>query len=139
MSVPLPETLDIDAPGAYASERRAFGKPLEDQGMIRQIIADMGVDLEAARHLCLGASLADDAHLPGAMEKTLMAKYFASRAAARAAADTVQVMGAAGCHEDNPAARYYRDAKLYEIGAGTSEIRRLVIADEIIRRGSGFA
>jgi len=124
----------VETAAAYASERRQFGRPIMDHGMIRQIITDMGVDLEAAQHLCLGASAADDSHAPGAIEKTLIAKYFASRAAVRAAADTIQVMGAAGCHEENPAARYYRNSKIMEIIEGTSQIHQDILGKSFCRK-----
>lgn len=124
----------VETSAAYAAERRAFGSPLMDHGMIRQIITDMGVDLEAAWHLCLSASKADDAHLPGAIEKTLTAKYFASRAASRAAADTVQVLGAAGCHEDSPAARYYRNAKILEIIEGTNQVQQNLLGKSFCKK-----
>jgi len=71
------------------------------------------------------------------MEKTLIAKYFASRAAVRAAADTVQVMGAAGCHEENPAARYYRNAKIMEIIEGTNQVLQRVLGKSFSRRSPG--
>ncbi|NIM15444.1 MAG: acyl-CoA dehydrogenase [Candidatus Aminicenantes bacterium] len=124
----------LETGAAYASERRAFGRPIMDHGMIRQIVTDMGVDLEAARHLCLGASMADDSHSPGAVEKTLIAKYYATRAAVRAAADTVQIMGAAGCHEENPAARYYRNAKIMEIIEGTSQVHQEILGKSFCKK-----
>jgi alkylation response protein AidB-like acyl-CoA dehydrogenase len=124
----------LETSAAYTTERRASDSLLIDFGMIRQIITDMGVDLEAAQHLCLSAAMADDAHSPKAMEKTLMAKYYASRAAVRAAADTIQVMGAAGCHEENPAARYYRCAKIMEIIEGTNQVLQRVLGKSFSRR-----
>jgi alkylation response protein AidB-like acyl-CoA dehydrogenase len=69
-----------------------------------------------------------------AIEKTLMAKYFASRSAARAAADTVQIMGAAGCHEENPAARYYRNAKIMEIIEGTDQVLQKVLGKSFCKK-----
>jgi alkylation response protein AidB-like acyl-CoA dehydrogenase len=124
--------LEISA--AYSRERRASDSLLIDFGMIRQIITDMGVDLEAAQHLCLSAAMADDTHSPKAMEKTLIAKYYASRAAVRAAADAIQVMGASGCHEDNPAARFYRCAKIMEIIEGTNQVLQRVLGKSFSRR-----
>ena len=82
----------------------------------------MGADLEAARLLCYAAWLAEDAHLPQAFEKTLVAKYFTSRAVVRAASDAVQIRGASGCHASSPVSRYYRDAKIMEIIEGTTQI-----------------
>lgn len=124
----------LETSTAYATERRASDSLLIDFGMIRQIITDMGVELEAAQQLCLSASMADDIHSPKAMEKTLIAKYYASRAAVRAAADTIQVMGAAGCHEENPAARYYRCAKIMEIIEGTNQVLQRVLGKSFSRR-----
>jgi alkylation response protein AidB-like acyl-CoA dehydrogenase len=124
----------LETSAAYTTKRRASDSLLIDFGMIRQIITDMGVDLEAARHLCLSAAMADDAHSPKAMEKTLIAKYYASRAAVRASADTIQVMGAAGCHEENPAARYYRCAKIMEIIEGTNQVLQRVLGKSFSRR-----
>jgi alkylation response protein AidB-like acyl-CoA dehydrogenase len=124
----------LETSAAYATERRASDSLLIDFGMIRQIITDMGVELEAAQQLCLSASMADDAHSPKAMEKTLIAKYYASRAAVRAAADTIQVMGAAGCIEENPAARYYRNAKIMEIIEGTNQVLQRVLGKSFSRR-----
>ena len=117
----------LETSASYASGRRASGVPLTGHGMIRQLITDMGVNLEAAQLLCLSASLAEDAHLPKAAEKTLMAKYFASRAASGAASDTIQIMGAAGCHEENPAARYYRNAKIMQIIEGTDQVHQNIL------------
>jgi alkylation response protein AidB-like acyl-CoA dehydrogenase len=124
----------LETSAAYALERRTFGSPIIDHGTIRELITEMGVNLEAARHLCLDASRAEDAHSPDAIEKTLMAKYFAPRAAARAAADTVQIMGASGCHEDNPAARYYRNAKIMQIIEGTDQVLQKVLGKRLAKR-----
>ncbi|UCH92389.1 MAG: acyl-CoA/acyl-ACP dehydrogenase [Candidatus Aminicenantes bacterium] len=124
----------LETSATFASERRAFGSTIIDHGMIRQLVTDMGVDLEAARLMCLRASMAEDAHAPEAIEKTIMAKYFAARAAARAAADTIQIMGAAGCHEENPAARYYRCAKIMKIIEGTDQVLQKVLGKSICQK-----
>jgi alkylation response protein AidB-like acyl-CoA dehydrogenase len=107
---------------ARAAARKAGSGTVGDLGMIRSMLARMGTDLHAAALLCLAACRATDEHLPEAFTKALMAKYFSSRAAVRAADDAVQIWGAAGCHEDAPVARYYRDAKLLEILEGTTQI-----------------
>jgi alkylation response protein AidB-like acyl-CoA dehydrogenase len=106
----------------YASTRRAFKSLICDHGAVRGIITEMGVNMEASRQLCLNASKSEDNHSPKAMEKTLIAKYFASSSAAQAAKDAVQIRGATGCNEEYPAARYYRDAKVMEIIEGTTEV-----------------
>jgi alkylation response protein AidB-like acyl-CoA dehydrogenase len=124
----------VQTSATYASQRRQFENLIMDHEMIRQLITDMGVNLEAARHLCLGAAAAEDAHSPDAITKTLMAKYFASRVAARGAADTIQIMGAAGCHEENPAARYYRNAKIMQIIEGTDQVLQMVLGKNFCRK-----
>jgi alkylation response protein AidB-like acyl-CoA dehydrogenase len=87
----------------------------------------MGTDLEAGQFLCHSACLAEDDHRPEAFERTLMAKYFTSRAAARAAADAVQIRGAAGCHGSSPVSRFYRDAKIMEIIEGTTQVHEDIL------------
>lgn len=115
-----------------AAVRKTSSGTIGGLGMIRSMIARMGTDLHAAALLCLAACRATDERLPGAFTKTLMAKYFASRAAARAASDAVQIWGAAGCHEDAPVARYYRDAKLLEILEGTTQIHEELLGRTFI-------
>lgn len=107
---------------AYAATRKIGDRSVGDLGMIRSLIARMGTNLEAATHLCHNACRAQDDRLPEVFEKTLMAKYFTSKAAVSAASDAVQIMGAAGCHGSSPVSRYYRDAKIMEIIEGTSQI-----------------
>ncbi|MDQ1350655.1 MAG: Acyl-CoA dehydrogenase [Acidobacteriota bacterium] len=126
----------LETSATYASERRQFQAQIMDHGAIRQIITDMGADLEAARLLCLNACMAEDTHSPDAIEKVLLAKYFASRAAARAAADTVQIMGAAGCHEENPAAHLYRNAKVMQIIEGTDQVLQKVLGKSFCQKFS---
>ena len=107
---------------AYAAVRKIADKTVGEIGMVRSLIARMGTDLEAGSFLCHNACRAEDDHLPEVFEKTLMAKYFTSRAAVRAASDAVQIQGAAGCHASSPVSRYYRDAKIMEIIEGTTQI-----------------
>jgi len=107
---------------AYAAVRKIADKTVGDIGMVRSLIARMGTDLEAGGYLCHNACHADDDHLPEVFEKTLMAKFFTSRAVVRAASDAVQIQGAAGCHASSPVSRYYRDAKIMEIIEGTTQI-----------------
>ena len=107
---------------ARAAARKVGTGMVGDLGMIRSMLARMGTDLHAAALLCLSACRATDERLPEAFTKALMAKYFSSRAAVRAASDAVQIWGAAGCHEDAPVSRYYRDAKILEIIEGTTQV-----------------
>ena len=116
----------------YASNRKVSDTILGDRGMIRQMITHMGVDLEAARLLCLQASMLTDQHLPEAIEKALVAKYFSSRAVTRAASDAVQIHGALGCNEESSVARYYRDAKIMEIIEGSTQVYQDILGKSFI-------
>jgi alkylation response protein AidB-like acyl-CoA dehydrogenase len=112
----------FDASISHAVTRKVGNQSVGDVGMIRSLLARMGTDLEAGRFLCYAACRAEDQHLPEAFAKTLVAKYFTSTAAAKAASDAVQIHGASGCHESARVARYYRDAKLMEVLEGTTQI-----------------
>ena len=125
----------LDASVAYASARTQFGAPLKDYQLIQQMITGMAVNLSAARCLCRRAGSLKDAGDPGAMIATLMAKYFASQAAMRAAADAVQIHGANGCGSGYPVQRYFRDAKIMEIIEGSSQIQEITIAREVCAAG----
>lgn len=105
-----------------AATRKVQSGTIGGFGMIRSMLARMGTDLHAAELLCLAACQASDDHSPEAFTKVLEAKYFASQAAARAASDAVQIWGGAGCHEDAPVSRYYRDAKILELIEGSTQI-----------------
>ena len=112
---------------AYAAQRRIGATAVGELGMIRSLIARMGTDLEAGALLCHAACRAQDERLPQVFEKALMAKYFSSRAAVRAASDAVQIRGASGCHGSSPVSRYYRDAKIMEIIEGTTQVHEDIL------------
>jgi alkylation response protein AidB-like acyl-CoA dehydrogenase len=118
----------FDESVSWAATRKVGNRPLGDIGMIRSLIAAMGTDLEAGSFLCHNACRAADENLPEAFEKAVMAKYFTSRAAVRAASDAVQIQGAAGCHASSPVSRFYRDAKIMEIIEGTTQIHEHLLA-----------
>jgi len=124
---------------AYAARRRVGDTTVGEIGMIRSLLAAMGTDLEAARLLCHNACRAQDDHLPEAFERTLIAKYFASRAAVKAAADAVQVRGASGCHGSAAVSRYYRDAKIMEIIEGTTQIHEELLGRIFVDQARRFA
>jgi alkylation response protein AidB-like acyl-CoA dehydrogenase len=111
----------------YASERQAFGKPIGSFEALQFKIADMKVAVETARLAVLNAAWRRDRGKPFATEASV-AKLYASEAAATCAREAVQVHGAYGYVEEFPVARFYRDAKVLEIGEGTNEIQRLLIA-----------
>ncbi|MEO6742666.1 MAG: acyl-CoA dehydrogenase family protein [Chthoniobacteraceae bacterium] len=117
---------------ARAAVRKVGNGTIGDLGMIRSMLARMGTDMHAAALLCLAACRATDERLPEAFTKTLMAKYFTSRAAVRAASDAVQIWGAEGCHEDAPVARYYRDAKILELIEGSTQIHEELLGRSFV-------
>ena len=111
----------------YAGERWAFGKPIGSFEALQFKIADMKVAVETARLAVLNAAWLRDRGKPFATEASV-AKLYASEVAATSAREAVQVHGAYGYIEEFPVARFYRDAKVLEIGEGTNEIQRLLIA-----------
>ena len=117
----------------YSRERTAFGQPIGEFQALRWMMADMKTELDAARLLVWRAARLADAGRPYTVEAS-MAKLFASEAAMRACNKAVQIHGGYGYTNEFPVERYLRDAKLCEIGEGTSEIQRTVIAREIYRR-----
>jgi alkylation response protein AidB-like acyl-CoA dehydrogenase len=116
----------------YARERTAFGKPIADFQALRWMMADMKTELDAARLLVHRSARLADAGTPYTVEAS-MGKLFASEAATRACHKAVQIHGGYGYTNEFPVERYLRDAKLCEIGEGTSEIQRSIIAREIYR------
>ncbi len=110
-----------------AGRRVQFGKPIASHQAIQFKLADMATDLEAARLLTYSAAAARDRDEPFA-QKAAMAKLFASRAAMKAASEAVQIHGGMGFMEETDVARYFCDAKVLEIGEGTNEIQRMLIA-----------
>ncbi len=111
----------------YARERQAFGKPLIAKQGVSFKLAEMAMELEAARLLiwraCAAVDAGEDAGLLGSY-----AKAFAADAAMRAATEAVQVLGGAGIMRDHPVERWLRDAKVFQIVEGTSEIQRQIVA-----------
>lgn len=120
----------LDSSLAYARERQQFGRAIGEFQAISFKLADMAMEVEMARTLVLKAAWLKDQHRPYAKEAA-MAKLFASEAAMRASNQAVQIHGGAGYMKDFPVERYLRDAKLLEIGEGTSEVQRLVIARQL--------
>jgi alkylation response protein AidB-like acyl-CoA dehydrogenase len=117
----------LDLATAYASQRVQFGRPISKFQAVQFKLADIATELEAARWLTYrAASLRDNGH--PFMKEAAMAKLKASRLAAWAASEAVQIHGGLGYMIDTPVARFYCDAKVLEIGEGTNEIQHLVIA-----------
>jgi alkylation response protein AidB-like acyl-CoA dehydrogenase len=116
---------------AYAKQRKQFGKPIGDFQAVRFKLADMAVNLDAARLLVLRAAALKDAGKPHTQEAS-MAKLFASEKATQAALDAIQIHGGYGYTKEYHPERFLRDAKLLEIGEGTSEVQRMVIGKSLM-------
>jgi alkylation response protein AidB-like acyl-CoA dehydrogenase len=121
----------LDEALKYMKQRSAFGKTLAEFNGLQGMIADMGTEVEAARLLTLRAAALKDAGRP-AKTAASMAKVFASEVAMKAATKALQIHGGAGYITEFPIERIFRDAKLTEIGEGTSEVQRMVIARDIL-------
>jgi alkylation response protein AidB-like acyl-CoA dehydrogenase len=121
----------LDQACAYMRQRTAFGRTLAEFNGLQGMVAEMATEVEAARLLTLRAAAAKDAGRPARLAAS-MAKVFASEVAMKAATRSLQIHGGAGYITEFPIERIFRDAKLTEIGEGTSEIQRLVIAREIL-------
>lgn len=121
----------LDASARYAAERKQFGVFLKEHQLIRQMLSEMLVGVKAARLLCYQAGHLKETGDPREVMETFVAKYFASRAAMRAATDAVQIHGANGCSNGYPVQRYMRDAKIMEIIEGSNQIQQLTIADYV--------
>jgi alkylation response protein AidB-like acyl-CoA dehydrogenase len=124
----------LDACADYTTRRAVSAGHLRDLQLIRAKITDMVTDVTAGRLLCERAGRLKDDGDAATLTATLVAKYFASRAAARHASEAVQIHGAQGCGPDYPVARFYRDAKVMEIIEGSSEIQQITVADDAYRR-----
>jgi alkylation response protein AidB-like acyl-CoA dehydrogenase len=116
----------------YAKERHAFQRPIASFQLVQDMIAEMVVKTDAARLLVYRAGALKDKGAPSTTE-TSIAKFFATEAACWCADRAIQVHGGSGYADDFPVERFYRDAKLCEIGEGTSEIQRLVISRAVLR------
>jgi glutaryl-CoA dehydrogenase (non-decarboxylating) len=119
----------LDVALKYAKERKQFDKSLLDFQMIKDIIADMIVDVRASRLLCHDAAVARQENSIDAVIKTSVAKYHAAKVALQVSDQAVQVLGANGLSDAFPAARYLRDAKIMNIIEGSVQIHKQVIAD----------
>jgi len=120
----------LDASVEYAGERHAFGGPIGRYQGVAFKCADMAVAVENARNLVYKAARLRDSGRPF-RQAAAMAKLYSSEIAVDASRAAVQIHGGYGFIDETPVSRFYRDAKILEIGEGTSEIQRLVIAREL--------
>ncbi len=114
----------------HAGERVQFGQPIGSFQAVRFGIADMAVQIEAARLLCHRAAIAADRGLPHSREAN-MAKLYATEACTRIVERALHYNGAAGFMSESPIQRFYRDCKVFELGEGSSELQRDMIAREL--------
>jgi butyryl-CoA dehydrogenase len=119
---------------AYAKDRKTFGKAIAEHQAVQLMLADMATRLDAARCLLFRACWLKDQGRPFGPEAS-MAKLVASETAMWATTKAVQIHGGYGYMREFPVERYMRDAKLGEIGEGTSEVQRIVIARAVLRDG----
>jgi alkylation response protein AidB-like acyl-CoA dehydrogenase len=124
----------LEASRRYALERRTFGKPIAEHQAIAFMLSDMATEIDAARLLVHRAASRCDAGERFNREAA-MGKLFASEAAMRATSRAIQIHGGYGYTREFPVERQFRDAKLCEIGEGTSEVQRMVIAKDLLARG----
>ncbi|WP_416358533.1 isovaleryl-CoA dehydrogenase [Aureimonas phyllosphaerae] len=122
--------LDVVVP--YVRERRQFGRPIGDFQLMQAKVADMYVALNASRSYCYAVARACDS---GRVTRFDAAGciLFASESAVRVAGEAIQALGGAGYTRDWPVERFWRDAKLLDIGAGTNEMRRMLVGRELIK------
>ncbi len=125
----------LDEALARAKERKQFGRAIGEFQAIQFKLADMAMEVEVARNMVLKAAWLKDMNRPFGREAS-MAKVFASETAKRAADQAVQIWGGEGFMEGSAVARYWRQVKINEIGEGTSEINRQIIARSLLTRES---
>ncbi len=128
----------LEASVAYGRSRRQFGEPLGNWQLVKKMIAEMVVGVQAARLLCMEAAYQKDALDPDSIVKTWMAKYFASTMLQKVASDAVQIHGANGCSSEYPIERYFRDAKISEIIEGTTQMHEVLIANHALQSMGGL-
>src|SRR5215510_13635847 len=118
----------------YSQERHQFDKPISSFQAISFKLADMATEITAADLLVQQACDLKMRNEP-VTKASAMAKYYASEVAVKVATEAVQIFGGYGYTKDFPVEKYYRDAKLCTIGEGTSEIQKIVIAREVLKKG----
>lgn len=121
----------------YSKERKQFGKFISEFQAIQFKLAEMSVDIEAARGLVYKAAFLMDNSLP-CIKEAAQAKLYATEMATRVAHTAMQVFGGYGYLKDYPAEKYYREARVTEIYEGTNEIQRIVIARELLKNTGDY-
>ncbi len=117
----------------FSRKRRQFGRPIAEFQGLQWMLADMHIQLEAARGLIYGAAAGASDGFPDSLEAA-SAKIFAAETAARVTNDALQIFGAAGYSRNNPLERMVRDARMFTIGGGTTQILRTLVASRLLGR-----
>jgi alkylation response protein AidB-like acyl-CoA dehydrogenase len=128
----------LEASLKYAKDRVQFGRPIGDFQAIQHMLADMATELDAARLLVWRAAWMQD-RKERTTQESAIAKYYAARASMRACNAAVQIHGGYGYTREFDVERYMRDAKLAEIGEGTNEVQKMVIARELLNKAAASA
>lgn len=127
----------LDYAAHYAQQRKQFGQPLAQHQAIRLKLADMQASIEACRCLTYRAATLVDDEAADAAVAVAMAKLQGADMTMQVVSDAIQIMGGQGYSCDHPLERYYREAKLFQIGDGSSEILRLIVSGDGNRRAAG--
>ena len=122
----------VDAAIKYATERRQFGRPIADYQMVQEVIARMVVETEAARALVWRCAIQKDRGLINNMRETVIAKFYACRAADEVPNLGLEVLSAYGYSNEYPIARILRDGKVYKILEGATNIMKMIIATDAL-------
>ena len=118
----------------FSGQRQQFGRPIAEFQGLQWMLADMHIQLEASRGLIYGAATgASDGGFPDSLEAA-RAKIFAAETAVRVTNDALQIFGAAGYSRNNPLERMVRDARMFTIGGGTTQVLRTLVASRLLRR-----
>ncbi len=120
----------------YTQERRQFGRKIWDFQAVQFRLADLATEIQAGKHLTYHAAWLQDQGRPFGKEAA-MAKLYCSELSMRATTQAIQLLGGVGYTQDYPVERMMRDAKVCEIGEGTSEIQRIVIGRHVVREAFG--
>ncbi|MDX7991007.1 acyl-CoA dehydrogenase family protein [Xenorhabdus littoralis] len=125
----------LDLMMEHAKQRHQFGKPIVETGNIQYILADCAIEIRAARALLWETAKRMDSG-ESCREEISMLKVFVSELVGRVADHAVQIFGASGCHDGHLIESFYRDARLFRIIDGTSEVHRNIIANSLIKQGT---
>ena len=118
----------------YALERKTFGQPIANHQAIQFMLAEMAMNIEAGRLLCWKAAALRDSHQRNTRESSY-AKAFCADMLQKVMSDAVQIYGGYGYSKEYPVEKLMRDAKIFQIYEGTSQIQRMIVAREMLSRG----